>query len=128
MNKETKPESRTGEGDQNDAVVSCIGCKYLYSEGSGYSNYTWEETYVRCAKEKNPNLAHGGLEEPYDWNKNEENDNWPATNGSRCTYYSRGVYVELDVDGENGPADESDDEEQIDAICIHSGRERNGYG
>ena len=35
---------------------SCVGCKFLYSEGKGYSNYTWEETEVRCAKDKNPNL------------------------------------------------------------------------
>jgi len=109
-----------------EPLVSCVGCKYLYSEGSGYSNYTWMETYVKCAKDKNPNLADGEAEEPDDWNQKADSDNWDMTNSSRCDLYDAGVYVELDVDGENGPGDESDDEVQILAICKHSGRERNG--
>jgi hypothetical protein len=85
------------------------------------------KTFVRCARDKNPNLIDGDVEEPFDWNKNPEHDNWPKTNNSRCELYVSGVYVELDVDGDNGPADESEDEEQIIVICKHSGRERNGY-
>ena len=110
-----------------EQLVSCVGCKYLYSEGSGYSNYTWMETYVKCAKDKNPKLEDGEAEEPYDWNQKAENDNWPMTNSGRCELYAPGVYVELDVDGDNGPADESEDEEQIKAICEHSGRKPHGY-
>jgi len=36
--------------------------------------------------------------------------------------------VTLDVDGEDGPVDYTDDEEAIVAICAHSGRSRNGDG
>lgn len=121
-----KPEAPTDAGGQVECVVSCVGCKYLYSEGDGYSNYTWMVTYVKCAKNKNPNLIDGGEDSPYDWNMNEENDNWGKTNNSRCELYAPGVFIELDVDGDNGPADESHDEEQILAICEHSGRGRNG--
>ena len=102
---------------------SCVGCKFLYTEGFGYSNYTWEETSVKCARNKNPNLPS---DEPYDWNENEKGDNWPATNSSRCELYAAGPKVCLDVDCENGPADETSDEEAIVAICEHSGRGRNG--
>lgn len=100
---------------------SCVGCKFLYSHGSGYSNWTWLETNVNCAMNRNKNLPQ---EEPSDWNK--VNDNWPATNNSKCEFYSEGPYVELDVDGENGPADYTDDEAAIAAICAHSGRPRDG--
>ena len=100
---------------------SCVGCKYLYTQGHGYSNYTWEETRVECAKDKNKNLPS---DEPYDWN--EVDDNWPATNASRCDLYATGEKICLDVDGENGPADDTSDEEAILAICEHSGRGRNG--
>ena len=110
-----------------EQLVSCVGCKYLYAEVSGFSNYTWMETYVRCAKDKNPKLADGKAEEPYDWNKKAENDNWPMTNSGRCELYAAGKFVVLDVEGEDGPADKSEDEEQIKAICEHSGRGPHGY-
>jgi len=101
---------------------SCVGCKFLYSQGKGYSNYTWEETEALCAKDKNPNLP---AEEGFNWTP--ENDNWPKTNASRCELYSPGEKVTLDVDGEDGPADYTKDEETIEVICSHSGRGRNGY-
>lgn len=102
---------------------SCVGCKFLYTEGSGYSNYTWEDTDVMCAQEKNPNLP---ASKPYDWKRSD--DNWPTTNASRCELYAthEGDLVELDIDGEDGPADYTSDEEAIAAICQHSGRGRNG--
>lgn len=102
---------------------SCVGCKYLYSEGQGYSNYTWEETEVRCAQDRNKNLPK---EQPYDWE--EEPDNWPATNDSRCELFAPlvGKRVEMDVDGEDGPADFTYDEGAIEAICKHSGRSAHG--
>lgn len=102
---------------------SCVGCKYLYSEGSGYSNYTWEETDVRCAKDRNPHLP---ADEPYDWKK--EPDNWPMTKDSRCELYAPGEMVALDVDGEDGPADYTEDAEAIAAICAHCERKPHGYG
>lgn len=100
---------------------SCVGCKYLYTYGSGYSNWTHLDDVVCCAKNRNPNLED---EEPDDWNM--EDDNWPKTNASRCELYSPGEMVRLDVDGEDGPADYTDDEDAIAAICEDSGRERNG--
>ena len=42
--------------------TSCIGCKFLYSRGEGYSNWTWMETYVHCAKDRTPNLTGGDAE------------------------------------------------------------------
>ena len=100
---------------------SCIGCKYLYTKGVGYSNWTHLDDDVYCAKNRNPNLPSA---EPYDWNR--VNDNWPKTNTSRCEWYSAGEMVRLDVDGYDGPADYINDEEVIAAICEHSGRGRNG--
>lgn len=108
--------------------TSCIGCKFLYSRGEGYSNWTWMETYVHCAKDRNPNLTGGDAEACCDWTKDVTNDNWPATNTSRCELYAPGSMVTLDVDGEDGPVDYTDDEEAIVAICEHSGRARVGYG
>ena len=35
--------------------------------------------------------------------------------------YINGVFIGLDVDGEDHPADYSPDQEQIDAICTHTG-------
>lgn len=110
------------------SISSCVGCKWLYQQGAGYSNYTWEEDYVRCAQDRNANLTNGGMEAPYDWkNETPEEDNWPMTNKGRCALYSPGPFITLDVDGENGPADYTEDEAQIEGICRHSGRGRNGY-
>jgi hypothetical protein len=101
--------------------TSCCGCKFLYSEGEGYSNYTWMDTNVCCAKDNNPNLP---ATKGYDWNK--EQDNWKCTNNSRCELFSAGPMIEMDVDGDDGPADFTDDEEAIVAVMLHSGRNRNG--
>lgn len=101
---------------------SCVGCKFLYTVGTGYSNWTWLDNEVCCAKNNNQNLP---AEEPFDWDASE--DNWPKTKESRCELYAAGDFVKLDVDGEDGPADYTADEEAIVAICDHSGRGRNGY-
>lgn len=103
---------------------SCVGCKFLYSQGLGYSNYTWEDDEVNCAKDRNPLLPK---EKPYDWKQEADSDNWAATCGGRCEMYAPGEFVMLDVDGEDGPAGQSTDQEQIDAIVKHSGRPANGY-
>ena len=98
---------------------SCVGCKYLYSEAIGYSNYTWEDNEARCAKDRNDNLP---ASIPFGWIK--ELDNWIATKGSRCVLYSPldRRMVAMDVDGEDGPGDFTHDEEAILAILKHSGR------
>lgn len=102
---------------------SCVGCKFLYSQGTGYSNYTWMSDDVHCAKGRNPNLPE---EKPSDWTQDPLTDNWTKTNQSRCELYAEGTFIALDVDGEDGPADTSTDQEQIDAICADSGREQKG--
>lgn len=97
---------------------SCIGCKFLYEQDHGYSNYTVEETEACCAKNRNPAIV--GANRPWDWNQ--QDDNWPATKEARCELYAPGKLVSLDVDGENSIAEQTDDVEQIEAIAAHSGR------
>jgi hypothetical protein len=91
----------------------------LYKQDAGYSNYTVEETEVRCALGCNPLLP---AVEPYDWEPT-PNDNWAATQATRCERYAEGPLVVLDVDGENTVAEQTDDPEQRAAICKDSGRE-----
>jgi hypothetical protein len=82
---------------------------------------------VRCAQDRNANLADGGKEAPMDWNNDTpEEDNWPMTNASRCELYASGPYVTLDVEGEDGPADYTEDAAQIEGICLHCSRGPNG--
>lgn len=80
---------------------SCVGCKWLYSQGSGYSNYTWTDTFIHCAQHKNPHLEAGDAEGCYDWNQDPERDNWDKTSRSRCELYAPGEMINLDVDGED---------------------------
>ena len=101
---------------------SCIGCKYLYKRDSGYSNYTVAETVVDCAVDRNPHLP---ADEPYNWTTG-GGDQWPATNQSRCERYEAGPTVHLDVDGEVGPADCTDDEILIALICKKEAVDPNG--
>jgi len=84
------------------------------------------DTDVLCALDKNPALKTlGGVAMPYDWIMEPEQDNLPATQNGRCENYSYSPdWVELDVDGEDGPANFTKDEEAIEAICKHSGRGR----
>lgn len=104
---------------------TCVGCKFLYAKDSGYSNWTVENTDINCALGKNPNLP---AEEPYDWIMPPHGtDNWSKTCKSRCERYAPGDMVRLDVDGETGPADQTNDQEVIDAICKDAGVEPKGY-
>lgn len=96
---------------------SCLGCKFLYRQDRGYSNWTVEETEALCAHDANPNLP---ANEPWDWTTG-GGDNWPKTNRSRCVRYSAGKQVGLDVDGEVHPRDCTDDPETIAAVCAHAG-------
>lgn len=100
------------------ACKSCAMCKYLYRQDNGYSNYTVEETEVRCAKDRNPNLPE---REPWDWKFTATEDNWPLTSQSACDQFAAGPQVGLDVDGECHPADCTDDGETIAAVCAHAG-------
>jgi len=107
---------------------SCLGCKYLYSHGRGYSNYTWEDTEIKCALELNNNLP---ADQPYDWSHRHDKetnlpDNWPKTNNARCNKYVAGNMVELDIDSENGPADFTNDKEVI--VLIGKQCNRNPQG
>jgi len=93
---------------------SCKGCKYLASNGEGYSNYTWEDTVVACLLNKNPNLPSS---EPWDWSMDhvpvQETDRWHATNDSQCGSYEEGDQVAIDVEGEDSPEDCTSDEEVL---------------
>lgn len=101
---------------------SCVGCKFLYGDGSGYSNYTWMDTYARCALDLNPSLRDqdcgdlGAIERQWSVPFSDE---WPPTMHGRCNRYSSGPYVELDPDRDNAVSSQTQDVEQIDAICAH---------
>ena len=95
---------------------SCLGCKFLYTQDSGWSNWTVEETEVRCALRANPNLP---ADQPWNWTTG-GGDNWPATNASRCVNFAAGPSVSLDVEGETHPRDCTDDPETIAAVCAHA--------
>lgn len=69
-----------------EGTASCVGCQALYFHDSGYSNYTVEETQVYCALDKNPGLKDGARQ-PWDWNYETENDNWPVTKDGVCGSY-----------------------------------------
>lgn len=104
-------------------MASCCGCKFLFGNGSGYSYYTWMDTYVECALGANPALLVD-VNEPFDWSHDPEADNFPATQNGRCERYSAGPYITCDPDRENHPADEGAvDDEQIAAICKAAGYE-----
>lgn len=97
---------------------SCVGCKFLYEQDSGYSNYTVMDTSVVCAKDLNKDLPS---DEPYDWRK--EPDNWPKTMYGRCDQYAVGPSIHLDVDGEDYVEDQTEDAEVREAILKSSGRD-----
>jgi len=127
MTDDQPPNHPPSDVPTSSKCLSCVGCKWLYQIGVGYSNYTWEDDDVRCAQNRNPNLAAADNYAPFDWrNETPEEDNWPLTNKSRCELYAEGQYVHMDVDGEDGPADFTDDEDQIRVICEHSARKPHG--
>ena len=74
------------EKEEKMSGKSCVGCKFLYTVGTGDSNWTHLDGDVNCAKDRNPNLP---ADEPDDWD--EKNDNWPMTKNARCELYSPGV-------------------------------------
>lgn len=105
---------------------SCYGCKFLYEQQTGYSNYTVEGGEVRCAKDANPNLP---ADTPQDWNMveigqvpdgHDNPDNWPKTNQSRCDRFKPGSWLQLAVDEDDDLLDGKPDLEQVAAICWHA--------
>lgn len=95
---------------------SCVGCKFLYMQDVGYSNYTVENTDVICALNKNRHLPAGM---PYDWVcSSDGNDNWGYTNNSRCERFAEreGDLIHLDIDGNTYVEDFTSDPEVIAAI------------
>jgi hypothetical protein len=101
------------DSEMNDK--SCVGCKFLYSKDTGYSNYTIEETTIYCAKNLNDRLPD---DEPWDWRH--EPDNWPKTMYGRCNLYAVGVMVRLDVENEDPVENQTDDSEVRAAINAHT--------
>ena len=89
---------------------SCVGCKYLFAQDTGYSNYTVLDTTIDCMRSRNPKLP---ADEPYDWT--ESPDNWPRTNTGRCELYVEGPRVHLDCDGEETVESQTNDPEVIAA-------------
>lgn len=118
-----------------DGNNSCVGCKFLYAQDTGYSNYTVIDIDIECALNRNENLP---AVRPDDWGgriwpevipASPENDRWSATQDSRCERYAidqTGEVVHLDIDNENGPADFTSDSEVIAAICADTGRKPHG--
>lgn len=105
-----------GAGMPRDgAEKSCVGCKFLCGAGSGYSNYTWMETYVKCALELNPALEEDH-EQPEGFARHPTLDEWPPTKDGRCDRYAPGQYWTADPDREDRPADDLNDAEQIAAL------------
>ena len=94
---------------------SCLGCKFLYGNGTGYSNYTWMETYLECALDKNPNLKD--VEKPFDY-EIQVIDNFIPTMNSRCEFYRSGEFIVLPPDRDDDLSEYSD-REQVDIILNH---------
>lgn len=94
--------------------TSCVGCKFLFFQDRGYSNYTVEETDTCCALGLNADLPANA---PYNWTASGGEDNWPKTNNSRCERYEHSdITIHLDVDGEHPVEQQTGDSEVIDAI------------
>lgn len=107
------------------SCTSCVGCKYLYTLDTGYSNYTWMDTGAHCALDRNPQLADGP-DRPFDWRSSTpEQDNWPKTATGRCDAYAPGERLDFDVDGEDDMR-HCEDFEQLRVVLAHAVRHLNG--
>lgn len=78
------------------------------------------DTHVRCALGKNAALLDDH-DEPFAWAL-DGLDKWPPTMNGRCERYAPGVYIVLDPDRDIDLSEESQDQEQIDAIRAADGR------
>ena len=101
---------------------SCFGCKFLYGDGQGYSNWTWMDTFLICALSQSEKLKSGEVQKPYTAYEQRE----PLTpereaellnlTGPRCSFYSPGPFVELCPDRDEEYKDLCIDEDQYEAI------------
>ena len=78
-------------------VYSCYGCKYLYKNGLGYSDWTWESTELTCAKDLNDHLP---VEETVDLGVDMAPTlRFMAQIACECNEYSQGSMVTVSPDG-----------------------------
>lgn len=90
-------------------MPSCCGCKFLFGNGEGYSDWTWLDTEVTCAKGANPQLP---ADDPYDWkNDKPDEDQWDPTKNGRCALYDPGPFITLSPDRSESPEKLGADEE-----------------
>lgn len=90
---------------------SCAGCKWVYEQDEGYSNWTVESASLICIMNNNPNLP---ADLPYDWSHRNTRydesivDNWDITKNSRCDLYQNVAphRVNVDVEVEHGKLSE----------------------
>ena len=94
---------------------SCLGCKFLYGNGTGYSNYIWMETYLECSLDMNDNLKE--VEMPCEF-PGQVVDEFIPTKNSRCKLFSPGEFIILSPDRDDDLSDYLD-REQIDIILNH---------
>lgn len=91
---------------------TCHGCKFLYIDGQGYSDYTWEENFLTCALDLNKNLP---IEEPWDYDDDMAKTlRWMATLSFECERFAPGKCVTVSPDG--NVKNFTDDDEQMCAI------------
>lgn len=94
---------------------SCHGCKFLYKDGQGYSDYTWEETFLTCALNRNPALP---IQEPWGYNDDMTKTlRWMATFAFECEKREPGDMVTVTPDG--NISEGTNDREQMRAIIGH---------
>ena len=102
--------------------TSCLGCKWMFTRDTGYSNYTVLDTEAHCVHDRNPKLPADIPDEVRKWGHIQErdynyvwmkpkDDKWHATKDGRCDLYE---YTEeqpyhIDCDGD-------------DIVAIHDGR------
>ena len=87
--------------------TSCLGCKWLFTRDTGYSNWTVEDTDAHCAHNRNPKLPEEIPDEVRDYSHvwmRPENDAWHATKDGRCELYDSNSDYEapyhIDCEGE----------------------------
>lgn len=96
-------------------TTNCFGCKYLFGRGHGYSDYTWMETYIECAKELNEHL-------PIEMCVGFMDDEAPslrllAVVAQECDQYEPGPFITVSPDG--NPDDSFIDADQFKAFFTY---------
>ncbi len=99
---------------KSSAPQTCGGCKYLYSEGIGFSDDDRTATRLACALGNAETL-------PIEIDVRQKMEAGVIAT-TRCEHYNTGRMINLDVAGRDGPAQHSFDEAQVRAVAEHSGR------